>query len=297
MASLLVRSVVSSVPGKLILAGEHSVVFGRPALAAATDRRLEVRVKAFARSGIHLDLSAMSYRAVESMGEIRRYAESKRRLWRQYCEDPTAERFVRLQSDHPAHLVRLALAQALSRLELDSEVSFDVEVSSSLPVGSGLGSSAALAAGVISAVLAAFGEEVRPKLIEELALRVEEVQHGRPSGLDTAAVVRGGLLWRGNTADNGSFVGLDSELPALRGFVAFDTGRPPETTGTVVSWVGERRRREPDVVDLLLSDLEAGTFDLARKEGENVDPPRTIPLKVHSDAGVKRTRPRKDIGD
>jgi hypothetical protein len=39
------------------------------------------------------------------------------------------------------------------------------------------------------------------------------------------------------------------------------------------------------------------TFELARKKGENVDPPRTIPLKVHSDAGVKRTRPRKDIGD
>ena len=262
LAFHVVRPVVGSAPGKLILAGEHSVVFGRPALVAATDLRLEVRVEASKRPGVLLDLSEMSYRGVESLDEIRRYAESKRRLWRAYSEDPTAESFVRLESDHPAHLVRLAVAQAVARLETDSEASFDVRVSSSLPIGSGLGSSAALGATVIGAVLLALGEEPRPSLIEKLALRVEEIQHGRPSGLDTAAVVRGGLLWRGNTADNGSFVGLSSELPALRGFVAFDTGQPPETTGTVVSWVTERRRREPAVVDRLLSDLEAGTCDL-----------------------------------
>ena len=47
---------IVSAPGKIILCGEHAVVYGYPAIVAAIDRRLEVKVFPGKTKKKHTDL-------------------------------------------------------------------------------------------------------------------------------------------------------------------------------------------------------------------------------------------------
>src|SRR5205085_6050618 len=70
-----------------------------------------------------------------------------------------------------------------------------LRVESALPVGSGFGSSAATATGVVAAWLVFRGEALDLERIGRIALEAERRQHGLPSGIDGATVLHGGLLW------------------------------------------------------------------------------------------------------
>lgn len=256
--------ITASTPGKLILLGEHAVVYGQPALVVAVDRRLTVRLepRPTRRDPQHLeiDLPRVGVLTRETWAGVVGYARRARERWRRYAAAPSAGGFARIRGedggDDPAHLVKVALGETADFLISGGESDTDVHrsrsalpgvrlsVESDLPIGSGFGSSAALAVAVVAAVLALGEAEPNPPLIERLALEVERRQHGMPSGVDGATVLHGGAVWAERDSD-GRLVteplGNDRiDLGALARFRVFDTGTPLESTGEVVAAVRER---------------------------------------------------------
>lgn len=135
-----------------------------------------------------------------------------------------------------------------------------LRVHSQLPIGSGFGSSAATAVAVIAATLACRGLPLDPGQIEALALEVERRQHGLPSGVDSATVLFGGLLWARRLPAGGlATERLAATSPLLRRLRVYDTGMPAESTGAVVAAVRARRDRDPAAHELLLDRIEAAT--------------------------------------
>lgn len=144
---------------KVILLGEHAVVHGQPALAAALD--VGVRVTATPGGGPRLAVSA----------------------W-----DVTAK-----PGDDGTDLER-----AMARLfecagERAQGATIEVEVQ--VPGRAGMGSSAALSVAVIRALAELDGEALTADEVERRAGLAEEVFHGRASGIDAAVATRGGALW------------------------------------------------------------------------------------------------------
>jgi len=241
-------TVRASTPGKLILMGEHSVVYGHPALVTAVDRRVTVTFDPAPEDELTLHLPALNYGETTTWREIVGYAARARERWERFARRPGSSRFGEVRGRDPAHVVKVALGEVALASDDAPLPGLRLRVASDLPVGRGFGSSAAVAVAVVAGALAFAGSDPRPGRVERLALEVERRQHGLPSGVDGATVLRGGVLWAegGDRREEGIRVrSLGEDLPLLDRMRVFDTGEPSRETGAVVAAVRERIEERP----------------------------------------------------
>lgn len=222
-------------PGKLILFGEHSVVYGQPALGIALGR------------GVKVTLSA-------GTGRIEAHLAGGAPL--PELSGPAT----------PASLVRAALGERAAAL--------DVELELGLPPLAGLGSSAALAVATLRALHAL--DDVSPPIEQTLeeAIAVEDVAHGRSSGLDPAICLYGGVVEfsRKEGKDRAPVLNVRRLSPALSFHVVIGVHGHHGGTADRVRRVGALRESMPQAFDAAMKTLgqvaKAGTRALVRGELE-----------------------------
>jgi mevalonate kinase len=280
-------AVTVSVPGKLILMGEHAAVYGRPALIAAIDLRLTARFSAPGGKGaapqtdqIHLDLPCLGARGDLTWEEVRRYARQAAASWGEYARQLDAASFRRMCGSDPLHLVKVGLGEAAAALGQVPDPPLQLRIDSELPIGSGFGSSAAAAVAIVAGYFAWRGGRLEARSIERLAMEVERRQHGLPSGVDTVATLHGGLLWAQRLA-SGEMASeqVSARSPLLGRLRVYDTGTPPEPTGAVVAAVRERQGRAPERHDRLFDRMTAATHALRGEiEQAGEEPARVVAL-------------------
>ncbi len=268
------HAVAASAPGKLILAGEHAVVHGRPALIAALDLRLTARFTAGPGDGfgsgevVDLTVPPLDLRTAVPWGDVVAYAAGARRRWSAYTQAPGAAAFAAVRGDDPAHLVKVALGEAAAHLGEDGGPPLAVNVEADLPVGAGFGSSAAAAVALVAGYLGqrgAFrpGDPADLATVERLAFEVERRQHGMPSGVDGATVLHGGILWaERDAAGRLATRPFGARKDLLAHLQVFHTGPPAEPTGTVVANVRERLAAERPRIERALDVIAEATGDL-----------------------------------
>lgn len=152
----------ASTCAKLILLGEHAVVYGYPALAMPF-------------SGLRL--RAMLEPAILGPSGLRVLAPDLK------INDPMP--IEEMPEDHP---IRVAVDLTLRSLGLATYPSATLRIHSEIPFYSGLGSSAALAIAIIRAVSAFLGADLGLEETNALAYDAEKVNHGSPSGIDNTVI-------------------------------------------------------------------------------------------------------------
>lgn len=162
--------VFARAPGKIILAGEHFVVLGAPAVAMAIDLYSQVHVTAKNDPGVDVDAD-IPLRFLDGIDRNRVVPDPRQLL-------------------HPLQLA----AEATLKHAGISDRALRVDVECDIPVAAGLGSSASTTVAIISAVARFCGIRLSKKEIFKLAFVPENFLHGKPSGVDQAVCIYGGMI-------------------------------------------------------------------------------------------------------
>jgi mevalonate kinase len=146
-------------PGKVILFGEHAVVYGRPAIAVPVT---EVQAHAQVEAG------------TPGQGTVIVASDLGQRT--ALCEAA--------DDDGLAHLVRLVL----QRFRAGRDPDLTITVTSTVPIARGMGSGAAVSTAVARALIKHLGHWAASRTISELVYQAEILYHGTPSGIDNTVV-------------------------------------------------------------------------------------------------------------
>ncbi|MGB7342267.1 MAG: mevalonate kinase [Phototrophicaceae bacterium] len=146
---------MSSASAKVILFGEHAVVYNQPAIAIPVSD-----LRAFAE--------------VESVGGAF-----------QIIARDLNNRIITFVGDEPlVQVVQLTL-EALNVPTPD----ISMVVRSDIPIASGLGSGASISTAIVRELLKHFDEQLPNDAINEIVYEVEKMHHGTPSGIDNTVIV------------------------------------------------------------------------------------------------------------
>lgn len=197
---------------KVILFGEHAVVHGRTAIAAALDRGADSVGARLAAGPSRLELRA--WNKIVHHGEEAGQAD-----------DDVARAFG-------------AVLGAVG-----GEGAVDVSIDVQVPGGAGLGCSAAIAVALARAIAEARGISLDDERAAECANAWERVFHGNPSGVDGAVAARGGVI----KFKRGGPVSPVVPGGVMELCVAY-TGEPSSTKSMVES-VARQLARRPQVVE------------------------------------------------
>ncbi len=193
------QATTATAAGKIILLGEHAVVYGRHALAIPIPNAVSAAVCP-GDGTTTVVVKEWGLRAVVN-GD---------------SEDG----------------VSAAINEILNELDASGS-SFSIEVSSCLPRGMGLGSSAAIAVAITRALAISLGRDIDDQRVNEIAFACEKLAHGTPSGVDnTLSCFSKPMLFRNSGNLETEILELPEDLPLVVGF-SHDAGPTQEQVAGV----------------------------------------------------------------
>jgi len=205
--------IVGQACAKIILTGEHAVVYGYPAIAIPVTGCL-AKTKIEPLKSKEIKIIARQLKA-----EFLFNHQEEKANW---------------------HPLELTLSNFIRKKKLNISSGFNLIIESKIPIASGMGSGAAISISMIRALAQYFQIELEAEDIYDQVMEIEKIYHGNPSGIDPKVIIRQKpLCYTKNYPEEILDFSLKAEL------VIIDSGIRSRTK-KVVDWVGAQKRKNEE---------------------------------------------------
>ena len=243
----------ASAPGKAILFGEHSVVYGKPAIAVAVDKRANVTIREGNDDSIHVKIPELDVYGIIDIetglisqeNDLLSQEKGLISLENQDTIDAGILKFIK---------------SAIFRTELGSspDHGLDITVDLEIPIGAGLGSSAAVTVATLAAAARYYQQDLSLETLALTAHQVELEVQGAASPLDTTVSTHGGFLYFTHES-GGMKIKPALEMPLVVGYTS-----QPGNTGILVQQVRKLCNDHPTIIKPIIG-LMGDVTNLARE--------------------------------
>lgn len=221
-----------SVPAKLILSGEHAVIYNHSALSMAVGlyTHCQCRFQSSSVNSVTIELKDFQQKHCFPSFVWQNLASHIEARYSNYSSGNLSIQSVLVQ---PIDLVLDTLYHFNEFHRLNKGEWF-FEIHSEVPIGKGLGSSAAIILSLLSNLFQQHQLAQDKETLLALARKIESRQHGRSSGIDPATMLYGGLLEFHSAKTTKRL--KTHEFKAW----LIDTGSPASSTGQAVDYVKQQ---------------------------------------------------------
>lgn len=214
-----------SAPGKLMLFGEHSVVYGEPCIVTAVNQRMHVKIQKTEGDLIIInapDVKVSSYRVkISDLGKI---------------EYPKEVKFL---------LKSIEIFFNKYKVSSGLKISTHSEFSSLF----GFGSSSAVTVCIIKGLAEIFNIEVSNKVLFDIAYKTVLSVQGVGSGFDLAVAVSGGTIYFDGSSKKTVQINT-GKIPLIVGYTGIKAD-----TATLVRKVGEDYKKNKNKIDEIFDSI------------------------------------------
>ncbi len=154
-------AITASSPGKVILFGEHAVVYGFPAIAVPV-----------------FNVKSNVYISPNPKGEPDNI----------YINAPDINLHCNVDELTEDNPTRRLILEIKEHLGIKSFPAFNLRIISKIPIAAGLGSGASISISIIRAITGFLGVKIDDKDVSNLAYEIEKIYHGTPSGIDNTVI-------------------------------------------------------------------------------------------------------------
>ncbi|KAL6531417.1 hypothetical protein OROMI_027780 [Orobanche minor] len=269
-------------PGKIILAGEHAVVHGSTAVAAAIDLYTYISLRfptpADNDDALKLHLKDVAIELSWPVGKIKEVLPDLGILGTSSpssCSLETLKAIASLVEEQNIPETNIGIASGISAFlwlytSIHGNKPAKVVVTSELPIGSGLGSSAAFCVALSAALLALsdsakldfshqgwqmFGDS-ELELVNKWAFEGEKIIHGKPSGIDNTVSTYGNMI----KFRSGELTRIKTNMPLKMLITNTKVGR---NTKALVAGVSERTLRHSTAMASVFNAVDSISNELA----------------------------------